>query len=131
MRKFFTVAISIALGGCASSSTTPIAQDTFKVEANTAPICGAQGAQKVALQQAAAETIRRGYDRFVVIDDKMNEYKQYTNIAGVAPVAHGNELVVKMFRAGDRGAANSISARETLGPKWQELVSKSVMNCMD
>lgn len=131
MRGFLTVAIAIVLGGCAFSSTTPLAQDTFRVEANTAPICGAAGAQKIAMQQAAAETIRRGYDRFVVIDDKANAHKQYTNIPGFAPSSHGNELVVRMFREGDRSAANALSARETLGPKWKELASKSVMNCLD
>ena len=131
MYRFLLVAMVITLSGCASSSTTPIAQDTFKVEANTAPICGAAGAQKIALQQAAVETIRRGYDRFVVVDDKQNAYRMYTNIAGFTPSAHGNELVVKMFREGDRAAVNSLSARQTLGPNWQELASKNVMNCLD
>mgnify|MGYP003694576267 CR=1 FL=1 len=34
-------------------------------------------------------------------------------------------LIVKMFKEGDPKGANAISARATLGPKWQEKRSKS------
>ena len=34
---------------------------------SAAPVCGATGAQKVAVQQAAVETIKRGFDRFIVL----------------------------------------------------------------
>lgn len=82
------------------------------------------------MRQAAAETIRRGYDRFIIVDDKSAAHKQYTNIPGFAPPSHSNELVVKMFREGDRAAVGAISARETLGPDWKDLSSKSSMTCL-
>jgi hypothetical protein len=33
-----------------------------------APLCGPEGAQKVAIRQASVETIKRGYDRFIIMD---------------------------------------------------------------
>src|SRR5262245_40675109 len=61
-------AVAITVGGCAGTSTMPLAQDTVQITARAAPICGAVGAEKLALKQAAVETIRRGYDRFVVLN---------------------------------------------------------------
>jgi len=34
--------------------------------------------------------------------------------------SHDQGLIVKMFKDGDPKGANAISARATLGPKWQE-----------
>ena len=53
--------------GCARAGVMPLAQDTIQITSTAAPACGRQGAQKVAVQRAAAETIRRGYDRFIIV----------------------------------------------------------------
>ena len=37
-------------------------------------------------------------------------------------------MVVKMIPEGSREAANALSARETLGADWQELVAKGTPN---
>lgn len=131
MRVVLAAAMAAALCGCALSSTTQLSQDTVRVEASTAPICGSTSVQKIALRQAAAETIRRGYDRFIIVDDKAAVQRIYTNIPGFAPPSHSNEVVVKMFRESDRAAGNTISARETLGPDWKELSSKTTMTCLN
>jgi hypothetical protein len=56
------------LAGCAGSTTMPLSQDTVQITSRAAPICGSEGAEKVAVRQASVETIRRGFDRFVILD---------------------------------------------------------------
>jgi hypothetical protein len=51
----------------ARSGIMPIAQDTVQISSRAAPVCGRGGAREVAFKRAAVETIRRGYDRFVIV----------------------------------------------------------------
>lgn len=60
--------VVVALAGCANASTMPLSQDTVQITSRAAPICGPEGAQKVAIKQASVETIKRGYDRFLIMD---------------------------------------------------------------
>ena len=49
-----------------------------------------------------------------------------TTVSGGQPVIAGNHdqgLIVKLFKDGDPAGANAVSARQTLGPKWQEAVA--------
>jgi hypothetical protein len=57
----------LALVGCARSTAMPLSQDTVQITSRAAPACGGSGAEKVAFQRAAVETIRRGYSRFVIL----------------------------------------------------------------
>ena len=51
----------------------------------------------------------------------------YPIIAGT----HDQGLIVKMFKDGDPTGANAISARDQLGPKWQEAVDEnSIGTCL-
>ncbi len=36
-----------------------------------------------------------------------------------------------MFKDGRPGSSQALSAREMLGPKWEEIVKKGVMTCTD
>jgi len=65
-RRSWLLALSV-LSGCVSSDVTPVSKDVVLVSTSAAPACGGQGARKVAFMQAAAETLRRGYDRFIVV----------------------------------------------------------------
>jgi len=141
----------------------PITQDTVQITATAAPVCGQTGAQNVALRQAAVETLRRGYDRFVIVG---GQYSDNVRVVGHTPVvahttgtatatghggfvtAHGTSqttftggqpivggshnqgLLVKMFRADDPAGANAVSARDTLGPKWEEAVKSDAISCL-
>jgi len=58
---------AIYLGSCARASVMPLAADTIQITASAAPVCGASGAQAVAVHRAAVETIRHGFDRFIVL----------------------------------------------------------------
>jgi hypothetical protein len=144
MRWFRIAALCVALGGCAGASTIPLAQDTVQITARAAPICGAVGAEKIAIRQAAVETIRRGYDRFIVLNAQAGgTYAGSTPVivqnlgggvamaSGGAPMIAPNQgLVVKMFKEGDPAAANALSARDSLGPDWQEQAKKNTINCL-
>jgi hypothetical protein len=145
MRELVTAcALAAALGGCAATSTIPLAQDTVQITTRAAPVCGPASAEKLALKQAAVETIRRGFDRFVVLNAQAsgtyrgNEpvYVQsmgggmYTARGGEAIIAPNQGLTIKMFKDGDPQGGNALPARETLGPDWQEQVKKDTLTCL-
>ena len=137
--------LTLPLAACAQTSTIPIAQDAFQITSSAAPICGAAGAQRVAVRQAAVEVIRRGGDRFIIAGAQGGSQVvghtplvvQSTGygggiIYGGAPmVAHGQGLVVRMFRDGDPAAANALSARAELGPNWAEIAKSTQLTCFD
>lgn len=67
MRTILICVLTVALSACVRTSTMPLAADTVQITARAAPACGAEGAEKVAIKQAAIETLKAGYDRFIVI----------------------------------------------------------------
>lgn len=137
---------AIGLAACAGTSTIRTSSDTAIVQASAAPICRGTGAAKVAQKQAAIETIKAGYDRYMIVDAASANNVQVTETAGSyrttgtingsyvnatttyqpgMPIIHGTHdqaFAIKMFRDSDPGSGRAISARETLGPKWPELV---------
>jgi hypothetical protein len=128
----------------------PLSADTFQLITSAAPVCGRAGAQSVAFRRAAIETINRGFDRFVILDAAAannvrvagytpvqahttgavygNTMTATTTYSGGYPIvagSHDQGLVVKMFKNDDPRGANAISARGTLGPKWEAAVKES------
>ena len=83
MRFIFLPWAVLPLAGCASASVIPLAQDTIQINAAAAPLCGSTGAQNVASQQAAVQTIRRGFDRFIVLG---GQYQNNVGVVGYTPV---------------------------------------------
>lgn len=73
----------LLLAGCAKSSIIPLSNDTFQITTGAAPVCGQVGAQQVAFNQAAVETIRRGYDKFQVVG---GGYSNDVRVVGYTPV---------------------------------------------
>lgn len=68
MKQYCILAFTaLAVGACAKASTIPLSVDTIQVTARAAPICGATGAEQLAMKRAAVETIKRGYDKFVIL----------------------------------------------------------------
>ncbi|MCF3947788.1 hypothetical protein [Acidiphilium iwatense] len=59
---------ALSLAACARTTVLPIAADEVELTAYVAPVCGAWGAQKMALHDAAVETLRAHYSRFIVMD---------------------------------------------------------------
>jgi hypothetical protein len=151
------LAILLLLTGCARTTTIPIANDVVQINTSAAPICGGNGARKVAVQMASIETINRGFDKFIVVGGGHqnntgvvgytpqqsyttgsvqgnlygNSYSAFgnsqTTTYGGQPIiagSHDQALTIKMFRNNDPAGANAISARQQLGPEWQNIVQK-------
>lgn len=83
MRLLVPVAAAIGVAACANTSVMPISKDTYQITASVDSECGATGAQQIALKQAAVETIRKGYDKFLIVD---NEYTNNVRVVGYTPV---------------------------------------------
>ena len=153
------IALAIELGGCAKSAVMPINGNTIQLTAGAAPICGAVGAQKVAAHQAAVETIRRGFDKFLIVD---GAYQNNVGVVGYTPViaqtngsayatgngyysgqatttysgghpivagTHNQALIVKMFKDGDPAGTNAVPARQQLGPDWKKAIETDAATC--
>ncbi|MGA7329710.1 MAG: hypothetical protein WBX25_35830 [Rhodomicrobium sp.] len=153
MKKFFAIfSWAAMLAGCASSSSIPLAADTVQISAQAAPICGPAGAARVAAKTAAVETLRHGYDKFIILGSQAQNnvgvvgytpttaYTTYgngfatTQVQGGYPIvagSHDHGLIVKMFKDGDPAGSNAVSAKATLGPKWSEIAASPTITCFD
>jgi hypothetical protein len=127
MKNGLALVVVLAVGGCASVSTIPLSADSFQLTSRGMSGCSPEAAQKVAFEQAAVETIRRGYDSFVITGtDKQSELTSASLWGGSATYGHNYSqgLTVRMFKAGDPAGAAAIPARDTLGPKWEETIKQ-------
>lgn len=153
MRLVVASILSIALiAGCASGSAVRTSQNTALIQATAAPSCGSAGASQVAEQQAAIETLRAGYDRYVITGGAAQNNVQvlrlpqtsttngnFSNNSWTANTTYSTQTVVSgshdqsfsivMYRDTDPEAANAISARAVLGSDWQEAVADGVSIC--
>lgn len=137
---------AIGLAACTSSSTVRTSADTAIVQTSAAPICQGAGAARAAQKQAAIETIKAGYDRYVIIDAASANNVRVTQGPGsyhttgvvnngwfngtttyrpgptMVSGHHEQAFAIKMLRETDPQAVYAISARETLGDNWEQLV---------
>ncbi len=86
-RIILLVLVSLLLAGCARTSSMMMSKDVVQITVNAPPVCGAEGAQKVATRRAAIETLKNGFDEYLII--------------GVAPVSW------TVMDLGERGVAGS------------------------
>ncbi len=130
----------VAVVGCAKTDAIPLSANEVQILVDAAPACGATGAQRLAATVAAVETVRRGFDRFVVtaVNGKSLASAIWTSPSATTDVSskvtvssggwasisrrHQNTMRIRMTRRGDRGAERAIDARAHLGPKWRETV---------
>lgn len=158
MKSSFCLAVALAAAGCASTSVTPMAANQVMITTSAAPACGASGAQKVAAQMAAVETLRRGFERFTIAgmsaqnnvrmvnraptaaytSGTLNTFgntttgRATTTFSGGGPLIMGTNdanLIVVMYRKGDDGFNNAVDAKGTLGADWEKVVEKGVSTC--
>jgi hypothetical protein len=151
------VSVSVALVGCTRSSAVRTSQNTAIIQTSAAPICGGTGAARVAQKQAAIETIKAGYDRYIItngasennvgVTQLPGQYNTYgtANVYGnygtfnatttyqpgptIVHGTHDQAFAIRMFRDGEPGAGQALSAKETLGPKWEAIVKDGVNVC--
>jgi hypothetical protein len=148
-----------ALSACAGAQATRTSANTMVIDAGAAPACGSQGAAKVAAKSAAVETIRAGYDRYIITGAASQNNVSTTQMPGqfntvgtsnyygggyrtynatttytpgptIVSGSHDRQLGVVMFRNGEPGAENAIDARQTLGPEWADLAKSGIHTCL-
>lgn len=151
-------AVVLTLTACASTSVTPVAKNQIIISTSAAPACGRSGAAKVASKMAAVETIRRGYQRYVIAGANAENNVQvirtgptyantYANASVYGNSAYGNsttyfggqqtifagsndaDLAVVMFNPGEPGFSNAIDAKTELGGEWEKLVKDGIKTC--
>lgn len=109
------------LAACATASVIQVAQDSLIVQIKAGADCGPHAALQLAQKQAAIETIRAGFDRYIVVGSDSH---------GGRGELQGQTLTIKLFKESDKGSENALSAREVLGPNWQEQIkAKDVLTC--
>lgn len=147
----------VALAGCTSSSAVRTSQNTAIIQTSAEPMCGSVGAARAAGKQAAIETIKAGYDRYIITgaasDSSVgvtqlpghyntygtaNMYGNYGTFTATSVYQPGPTIVtgsydqsfaIRMFKNGEAGAEQAISAREALGPDWAKIVKNGVRLC--
>lgn len=156
--KALTVAIALmAVGGCVRSEATRTYMNTMLIDTGAAPACGPQGAARAAAQTAAVETLRAGYERYIITDalstsdvrvtqlpGTIQTYGSVTNFGSMSSFGatstyipgpeivsgrHSRSLAVVMFNPGDRGYSQALDAKTTLGPEWERKVRDGVNTC--
>lgn len=158
MRILMAAIGSCVLAACASTDVTQLSRNEIVVNTSAAPLCGTQGARNVVARMAAIESIRRGFDRFVIVgaENRNNvvatgtgptsasttgqatTFGNRTNLeaettyrgAGVQySGTYDSSLLVHMLAPGDAGYDQGVDARAVLGPEWQALVAKGINRC--
>jgi hypothetical protein len=124
--------LALLVAGCAEQSAMRLAADTVRINVSTAPVYGALEPERRAMVMAAQETVKSGYDKFLIIDGgssfNQNVIGQTGGYAtgsltrgftavGPQPVAmprFQTALTIKMFKASDPQAQNAVDAHEIL-----------------
>jgi hypothetical protein len=134
-----------------------VSQNEAIVQVSAAPICGGIGAAKVAQKQAAIETLKSGFDRYVVLGAQAGSnvratqmpgtYNTYGNVnsyggygsfnatttytpgATIYSGTHDQSIAIRMFKEGEPGSTQALSAREMLGKDWEKQVKNGVHSC--
>ena len=135
--RYLAPLLLATLFGCAETSTTRLASNVIRIDATTAPTCKTTGAMEVLERTAAIETIRLGYDRYVIGASGARDTTRvvgatyypggYGGYGYAAPIYGGSmeaAVVVTMFKTGDPAGRSAIDARSALGQDWQEIVSE-------
>ena len=133
------------LTGCARTSTVPVGEETVEITVHVGTICDGRDAERLARRHAAVETIRRGFDDYVVIGSVGGDHTAgeepataRTILSGSsgrtlfsedAPLlAHHRVLTVRMLQAGEGDSAATVSARAVLGDEWEAVAAKGAPN---
>lgn len=147
----------VAVSGCTSSTAVRTSQNTAIIKTSAEPMCGSIGAARVAEKQAAIETIKAGYDRYIITGAGASDSVSVTQLPGhyntygtanvyggygtynattvyqpgptIVTGSYDQSYAIRMFREGEPGASQAISAKETLGPKWEMFVKKGISLC--
>jgi hypothetical protein len=101
MKRYCVFAALVhALAACASSSVMDVASDTIVISTAAAPACGQRGAQEVAVKRAAYETLKRGYDKYIILDA---EAESNVGVVGYTPLVANTQSYGSINTYGNSG----------------------------
>lgn len=108
MIKRYCVVLALVhlLGACASSSVMDVASDTIVISTAAAPACGQRGAQEVAVKRAAYETLKRGYDKYIILDA---EAESNVGVVGYTPLVANTQSYGSINTYGNSGTYSGSS----------------------
>ena len=158
MKRFLTLLAAAVLAGCASTSATRLSHNEVLISTSAAPACRGSGAMQVASRMAAVETLRNGFERFVIVAaGSTNNVRATsmpptgafttgtfntmggttystatTNFTGGGPMIYGTHdsaLRVLMINRGEPGFERGVDARAALGPDWEKRVKEGIRTC--
>nr|BAT27861.1 hypothetical protein [Aureimonas frigidaquae] len=112
-----------------------------------APECGSIGSARVAEMNAAIETLKAGFDGYIIDGaGSQNNISTYQTGGTVQTSLYGNTaqstyypgttiytgtydttFSIRMFRKGEPGYKNAVPARDILGPHWEQRVKVGAM----
>lgn len=153
-----TICVTVAVAGCAQTSVTQMSRNEIMVTTSAAPVCGVNGSQQVAQAMVAVETLRRGFERYIIGGAQSRDNTTivqtgptYANTYSTATVSgntaygssttyyggqstmimgsHDTAMRVVMFKPGDPGYEQGVDAKATLGPEWEKKVKDGVDSC--
>ena len=144
MKTRITIAAAVAalsLSACANTSTTRLAQNMVRIDVSAAPACGRSGAVSVVSKTAAIETLRYGYDKYIIagtgaennvgVYGTSYNYNYATGGVYATPMiagTHDANMTVVVFTYDDPAGAQALDARSALGADWQKIVAKGAPN---
>ena len=151
MFKLLPVLLAAAMGlaACGKTDTVTLSSNTSKIAATGSVFCGDKGITQFAIRRAAVETLRRGFDNFVLLDTRHARKKEFIGYSSGTvevvknPLTGGydtietpgggpmyvnlldHQVVVRMFRAAEAAPKEALSARRVLGPDWQNEIRQA------
>lgn len=128
MWKYLGAVSIFFVAGCVETSVQPLTQSSFKISTEAEDMCGAKGTREIAFREAAIEVIKRGADRFIVVGDQSRSAitgGMFTTYGGFDTYGtNTQDMVIQIVQKGDPRFNDALSARQTLGAGWQEIVAK-------
>jgi len=136
MRYGLYLITALLAAGCVHESAQPLGNNMAQIDISASPVYGRAGTQRMAMEKAANTTLQMGYDKFIVIST--NGWSE-TTVSGAhsgsfqgsatqtSSVISGSQnsgfssfrhpesnLIIRMFKNGEKGSANAVDARQYL-----------------
>ncbi len=143
MRTAIKFLVVLSMAGCVETTTSRLSQNAIRIDASAAPACGKAGAVKLVNKMAAVETLRLGFDRYIIADSSFQDnvgvvgyntqtvgtygYGGFNANTYATPIMGGSRdaaVIVYMFKSNDPQGRQAIDARQSLGADWQAIVAE-------
>ena len=136
---FITICLLLGIISCASTEVVQVSRNQAVISTSAAPVCGTEGALRVAQKMAAVATLRRGYERFILSgvgsysnvqinrvpssystgtvkvygNSGFGRFQTYTPTRTEISGRNHAEMQVLMLNQGDSGYQNALDAKKT------------------